>query len=285
MKRENTSIPFLTSVAGIGSSRKAWLCDVWGVLHDGVTAFAPALQACRTFRDRGGEVVLISNSPRPSAGVVDHLDSLGVDAGCYDSIVTSGDVTRTLVEAHQGQPLFHIGPQRDKGFFEGLRVDFAPAEKATLFVCTGFYDEDRESPQDYDEMLAAFAARNVPMICANPDLVVERGNKLLPCAGLLAQRYEALGQTVIQAGKPYPPIYDAAIEKLSHPVARNEMLAIGDGADTDIKGACAQGIEAIYIVSRVHINAGSAELDRDAIQSLFASRPFRPTAAMAGLNW
>ncbi len=284
---ERAPIPILTGIAGMSEHRKAWLCDVWGVLHDGMTAFEPALQACRTFRERGGEAILISNSPQRSAAVIKHLYSLGVREDCFDALVTSGDVTRTFVEAHSGEPVFHLGPERDKGFFDGLHVNFAPAGAATLVVCTGFFDENHEVAEDYDGMLAVFAARGVPMICANPDLVVERGNRLLPCAGALAVRYAALGQTVIQAGKPYPPIYDAAIRKLSKPLGRNDILAIGDGIDTDIKGAFEQGIDAIYVASRVHRGdaAEGSAIGQEELQRLFSNRRFRPAAAMTRLSW
>ncbi|MGO9172294.1 MAG: TIGR01459 family HAD-type hydrolase [Rhodomicrobium sp.] len=287
MSYGRADIPILASVAGVSENRKAWLCDVWGVLHDGETVFAPAIEACRMFKRRGGEVILVSNSPRPSEAVLDHLDLLGVPQDCFSALVTSGDVTRALVETYSGEPVFHLGPERDRCLFEGLDVEFAPAGKAVAIVCTGFFDEEHEVAEDYDGMLAAFAARSVPMICANPDLVVERGSKLLPCAGLLAERYAALGQTAVQAGKPYRPIYEAALRKLAKPLPKSEILAIGDGIDTDIKGANGQGIDSIYIASRVHL--GNAVEDGAAsgllFERLFASRAFRPAAAMPHLQW
>ncbi len=279
-------IPILTGVAGISETRKAWLCDVWGVLLDGVTVFAPAIEACRRFKALGGEIVLVTNSPKPSAAVLDRLHSMGVPEDCFSALVSSGEVTRAFVEAYSAGPVFHLGPEHDRSLFDGLNVMLTPAAEAACIVCTGFFDEDHEMPEDYDGMLEAFAARGVPMICANPDLVVERGSKLLPCAGLLAERYTALGQTVIQAGKPYRPIYDAAMRQLSRPLLKSEILAIGDGIDTDIKGASGQGIDSLYIASRVHLgdpeNSGALgkQLDR-----LLGGRIFRPAAAMAHLQW
>lgn len=279
-------IPILDGVAEISRNRKAWLCDVWGVLHDGLLAFPSAIEACRAFRQGGGEIVLISNSPRPSAAVLDHLHSAGVPDDCFNAIITSGDVTRGFVETYSGKPLFHLGPERDNCLFDGLNVEFAPPDRATAIVCTGFFDEDSEAPEDYDAMLAGFAARGAPMICANPDLMVERGSKLLPCSGLLAERYAALGQKVIQAGKPYSPIYEAAMRKLSKPLPPSQLLAIGDGVNTDIKGAAAHGIDSIYIASRVNLgNAAEAGLTQQALDRLFAGRPFRPAAAMSELRW
>jgi HAD superfamily hydrolase (TIGR01459 family) len=287
MNGGSVEIPILNGVAEISQNRKAWLCDVWGVLHDGLTAFPSAIEACRMFTRRGGEVILISNSPRTSAAVLDHLHSVGVPGGCFNALVTSGDVTRSFVEAFSAEPLFHIGPERDSCLFEGLNVQFAPPAKAAAIVCTGFFDEDNEVPEDYDGLLSQFAARGVPMICANPDLVVERGSKLLPCAGLLAERYLALGQTVIQAGKPYRPIYEAAMRKFSTPLLPAELLAIGDGVGTDIKGASSQGIDSIYIASRVSMGdaAEDAKLSQQMLGRLFAERPFGPTAAMPQLRW
>jgi HAD superfamily hydrolase (TIGR01459 family) len=280
-------IPILAGVAEISRNRKAWLCDVWGVLHDGIKAFPSAIEACCNFMRGGGQVILISNSPRTSAAVLEHLDSVGMPRSCFSALLTSGDVTRNFVEAHSGKPIFHLGPERDKCLFEGLNVEFSPPYRAAAIVCTGFFDEDNEAPEDYDDMLAGFAARGVPMICANPDLVVERGSKLLPCAGLLAQRYAALGQTVIQAGKPYRPIYEAAMRKLSRPLPPSALLAIGDGAGTDIKGACAHGIDSVYIASRVNLGeaAEGGALSQEMLDRLFAGRPFRPTAAMPQLRW
>ncbi len=270
----------------MSAGRKAWLCDVWGVLYDGVSAFAPALDACRAFKDRGGQIVLVSNSPQRSVELHPYLASLGLTGPCFDALVTSGDVTRTIIETHAGEPVFHIGPQSDEGLFDGLKLRFAAASEARAFVCTGFFDEENEVPADYDGMLAGFAARGAPMICANPDLYVERGSRLLPCAGLLAARYEAMGQTVIQAGKPHRPIYETALGKLSRPCSRGEILAIGDGIDTDIRGASAQGIDAIYIASLVHIaGARGHALNSTAVEGLFADRPFQPAAAMTQLQW
>jgi HAD superfamily hydrolase (TIGR01459 family) len=257
------------------------------VLHDGVSAFPEAIRACRAFRGQGGTIVLISNSPHPSRGVLTHLKRTGFPGDCFDSLVTSGDVTRQFVEAFSGDLMFHIGPERDKLLFEGLNVKFGPRGEAKSCVCTGFFNEDVETAEEYDPLLASLAERGVPMICANPDLYVERGSKLLPCAGLLAVRYAALGQTVFQAGKPYDPIYEAALGQIQKPLAKHDILAIGDGIDTDIRGAASQGIDSIYVASKVHLPEGQMEapLDSGLLDRLFAGRPFGPLAAMAKLAW
>jgi len=273
-------------LAEIAASRKAWFCDVWGVLHDGISAFPAAVDACRAFLRSGGEVVLVSNSPRTSAPVLEHLQIAGVPRDCFTALVTSGDVTRGFVEVYAVEPMFHLGPERDKCLFEGLKVQFVSAKSAMVAVCTGFFDEDQETVEDYEPMLASLAVRGVPMICANPDLMVERGSRLMPCSGLLAQRYAALGQTVIQAGKPYAPIYQAAMRQLSRPLPQSAILAIGDGIHTDIEGACAQGIDAIYIASRVNLGEEAEDgLTPPMLDRLFAGKPFRPAAAMPHLRW
>ncbi len=278
MDRSSPSIPILKSITEAGP-RKAWLCDVWGVLHDGVKAFPEAVQACRTFRAQGGRVVLISNSPRPGEGVLLNLAAAGVPKTCFDSLVTSGDVTRLEIEKQRGEPVYHLGPARDAGLFEGLSLRFAPLKEASVVVCTGFVDEEREAVADYEGLLEDMAARGVLMICANPDIVVERGERLLPCAGALAVRYETMGQKVIQAGKPYRPIYNAALA-LAGPVSGSkDILAIGGAAGLDL--------DAIYIASRVAIRTKNARhsLNQATLASLFENRPFRPLAAMERLSW
>jgi HAD superfamily hydrolase (TIGR01459 family) len=279
-------IPILNGLAEIAAGRKAWFCDVWGVLHDGLKPFQPAIDACRAFMRQGGQVVLVSNSPRTSPPVAAHLNNVGVPRDSYTTLVTSGDVTRGFVETYAAEPMFHLGPDRDKCLFEGLKLQFVSARSAKVAVCTGFFDEDQETVEDYEPMLASLAARKVPMICANPDLIVERGPRIIPCAGLLAKRYVELGQTVIQAGKPYAPIYEAAQQKLSRPMPKSAILAIGDGTGTDIQGAAAQGIDAIYVASRVNMrDIDERGLTQDSLDALFAGKPFRPVAAMAQLRW
>lgn len=286
MNGEPAPIPILPGLAEIAAGRKAWFCDIWGVLHNGISAFPDAVDACRAFLRRGGEIVLVSNSPRISAPVLEHLHLVGVPRDCFTAIVTSGDVTRGYVEAFAADPIFHLGPERDLCLFDGLKIQFVSARNAKVAVCTGFFDEDRETVEDYEPLLASLAARRVPMICANPDLVVEFGAKLIPCSGLLAQRYAELGQTVIQAGKPHAPIYEAAIRKLSRPLPLSAILAIGDGIATDIQGACAQGIDAIYIASRVNLgDAAEDGLTPPMLDGLFAGKPYRPAAAMLHLRW
>lgn len=285
------SIPLIPSVSALAERYDVWLCDVWGVIHNGERAYAGAVEACRRFRARGGTVVLVSNAPRPAANVVPQLERLGVAEDARDSLVTSGDVTRNLLEAKKETPLFHLGPERDKGLFEGLSLNFVAPGAAGLVICTGLYDDTTETPDDYADLLGELAARELTMICANPDLKVERGAQLVYCAGALAARYEEIGGRVTYAGKPYPPIYErsfvVASELRGAPVPRERVLAIGDGLKTDMAGAAAAGIDALFIASGLHLGKAGSEgtSGAEAIDRLFAGTSARPVAAQPRLVW
>ncbi len=231
------------------------LSDVWGVLHNGVSAFPDAAVALRTAREAGKTVVLITNSPRPAPGVIAQLRVLGVPDEAYDRIITSGDVTRGLI-AEGPRKVFLLGPERDMPLLEGLDVEVVGETEADSVVCTGFFDDETETPEDYTDMLKSFVARKVPMICANPDLVVERGERIIPCAGAMAAYYEQLGGEVRIAGKPHAPIYEAclaAAKEVRGAFAKNRVLAIGDGMPTDVKGAIASGLNLLYISGGIHV--------------------------------
>ncbi len=286
------AIPILPSIAPLASRYDAWLSDIWGVMHNGAEAFQPAGEACTRFRETGGIVVLISNAPRPHDAVAAQLDRLGVPRSAYDAIITSGDVTRALLAKQAGRCVFHLGPDRDRGVFQA-GVRFAPAESAELIVNTGLFDDATETPANYEPMLRDLQARGVPMICANPDLMVEKGDKLLYCAGALAQAYEAMGGTVHYAGKPHLPVYDEAFALVAKFLAaqqgvrafdKRRVLAIGDGLRTDMAGAQAAGLDAIFIPSLLHTQ-GHAAADSAAIAALFQDMTFRPIGAQQGLRW
>ncbi|HEU0158053.1 MAG TPA: TIGR01459 family HAD-type hydrolase, partial [Hyphomicrobiaceae bacterium] len=276
-----TDIPILPSIRDLAGSAEAWIVDIWGVMHNGARAFEAAAEACAKFRQAGGSVLLLSNAPRPFTAVVSQLDGFGVARTAYDAGVTSGDVTRTMIAPWQGRPVLHIGPARDRGLFDGFAIDFADAVAAEVIVCSGLFDDSTETPQDYAELFAGLVARRVPMICANPDLVVERGDKLVYCAGALAADYAAIGGEVCYAGKPHWPVYEralAAIDALKgHAVAKDKVLAIGDGIDTDLRGAHVAGLRSVFIASAVHTPEG---LSPAVLQQLFRSRPFAPVAAL-----
>lgn len=285
-----STIPIVESVQDIGGRYRAWFVDIWGVMHNGRNAFPQASAATRAFRDQGGIVVLLSNSPRPSRAVQEQLSQFGVPDGAYDATVTSGDLTRHELSKHAGARVYHLGPGRDLPIFEGLDVTLAPPEEAELIVCTGLFDDTVETPDDYRDLLHGLAARGISMICANPDLMVERGNQLIYCAGALAALYESFGGEVIYAGKPYLPVYELALETVERlageRIDRTLVLAIGDGLKTDIAGASDFGIDAVFVASGLHApGEGSETLDAAHLAELFGQESKRPVAATRALNW
>lgn len=234
----------------LSSQYPVWFCDIWGVLHDGHAPFATTVDCLQRHRRSGGCVILVSNSPRSTIGVSKQLDEIGVPRDAYDTAVTSGDVTRDLMQQTDGR-LFHLGPSRDLSIFDGLQVSRVPLPEASAVICTGLFHDDRETPADYAQLLSDIRARNLVMICANPDKVVRKGGRLQYCAGALAESYAALGGEVRMAGKPFAPIYDLARRRAAtirdHDVPLSVILAIGDGPETDIKGAAEQGIAAVFM--------------------------------------
>ncbi len=231
------------------------LCDVWGVVHNGVRAFPEACAALARARKAGKAVILITNAPRPNSGVERQFENIGVPDDCWDRIVTSGDVTRNLI-AEAPRLVFHLGPERDYPIYDGLDVDLVDEFEAAAVCCTGLFDDDSESPEDYAEMLQRLRSRDLPLICANPDIVVERGDRLVWCAGALARDYGLLGGRTMIAGKPHRPIYDAAFSAASEVLGRRtgpaDALAIGDGVLTDIKGAAGAGVDALFVSAGIH---------------------------------
>ncbi len=231
-----------------------WLCDVWGVVHDGHRPIASAVAALVRHRAEGGKVIFITNAPRPMATIQAQLDEIGVARDAYDDMVTSGDVTRALMQEHGAQGLYHLGPEMDLPLFDGLGVKRVALEQAGAVVCTGFFDEANETAQDYLPQLRNMKRLGLTMICANPDKVVRKGNLILPCAGAIAEEYEMMGGKVLMAGKPYAPIYDLALLRAGV-TNRAKVLAIGDGPDTDVKGAMANGLPVIFVSGGINMGA------------------------------
>jgi HAD superfamily hydrolase (TIGR01459 family) len=267
-------------------------CDVWGVVHNGLAAFPAACEALTRFRQRGGTVILITNAPRSGEAVARILDRLKVSREAYDAITSSGDVTRGIVKARRGQSVFHLGPERDLSIFAGLEVRFVPAESADYVVCSGLFDDTTETPETYRDLLAAMRARSLLMVCANPDIVVERGDALVYCAGALADAYAALGGDVLYCGKPYAPIYELALATTA--ALRNgktpehaRVLAIGDSVRTDLKGAAALGLDCMFVTSGIHAEEyGSRDApDLAALNAMFAAADVKPRGVMRELTW
>lgn len=243
----------------IADRYEALFCDVWGCVHNGIRPFEEAVRALAEFSNDGGTVVLLTNAPRPWRHVEQQFAALGVRRDSWDLIVTSGDAAKTaLFERSAGQRVFHIGPDRDSAFFEPENVTqrAAGVERVTIgeaegIVCTGLNDDNTESPEDYRGLLSAAAAKDLPFLCVNPDIVVDRGAHRVYCAGAIAQLYEQLGGRVLIFGKPQPDIYRLARSRLAEvrpeSVSDQQILCIGDGVATDIKGAERERLPCLFV--------------------------------------
>jgi HAD superfamily hydrolase (TIGR01459 family) len=253
-----TNLPhILAGLSEIADHYDALICDVWGVLHDGKSAHPGAVEALRRFRVGRGPVVLLSNAPRPVSVLEAQFAQIGVPADCYDAIVTSGVATRdALAERSHGETLriLHIGPERDRGIFEGLPIACVRLEQASVVLCTGPYNDDVETPDDYADLLSEMKARGLTLLCANPDMVVQRGGRLVYCAGAIARAFDEMGGDTIYYGKPYAPIYAITLATARKAAGREltRPLAAGDGLETDITGANRMGLDALFIADGIH---------------------------------
>lgn len=250
----------LNGLSDIAADYDILLCDVWGVIHNGRESWPAACDALARFNRDHGQVVLISNSPRPAPGMIAQMDALGVPRNAWGAVVTSGDATRVELAKRAPGPAWIIGPDRDGPLYDGLGLTPANgAEDAAFISVTGMVDDEVETPEDYRERLSAGAARGLELICANPDRVVQRGDKLIWCGGALADLYEGLGGRVTMAGKPFGPIYDLALHEaarlLGRPVDRSRVLCIGDGVVTDVLGANKQALDCLFIAQGIHGDA------------------------------
>jgi HAD superfamily hydrolase (TIGR01459 family) len=283
---------FIDRFAPLAASYDVVLCDVWGVVHNSLVAFPDACEALARFRAGGGTVLLITNAPRAADVVVELLDKLEVPHDAYDGIASSGDVTRDVIAHRHGESVYHIGPKRDVSVFSEFGIEaFAPPESADYVVCTGLFEDDRETLENYRPLLTRLRARNLLMVCANPDLVVERGDRLIYCAGAIADLYGSLGGEVIYAGKPHRPIYEAALAKAA--AARGQMptldrvLAIGDSVRTDLTGANRFGIDCLFVTAGIHAEelGGRDNPDAALLMKIFADAERHPKAVMRRLVW
>ncbi|MBX3480621.1 MAG: TIGR01459 family HAD-type hydrolase [Caulobacter sp.] len=268
------------------------LCDVWGVIHNGRENFPDACAALARWRAEVGPVVLISNSPRPASDVIAQLDGLKVPREAWSAFVTSGDATRVLLAERAPGPMWKIGPAKDLVLYEGLGLDLAGADEAAFVSVTGPDNDDVETPEDYRERLTAAAARKLPLICANPDLVVQKGDKLIYCGGALADLYARLGGEVLMAGKPFTPIYDLALAEgealLGKTLDRSRVLCIGDGVITDVKGAADHGLDCLFIAQGIHgakALGADGKLDPVKVAGLLEEEGQFAAYAMADLVW
>ncbi len=283
-----TTLRFVERLRDLVAGVDVVLSDIWGVVHNGLVAFPEACGALQAFRQQGGTVILITNAPRPADSVQRQLRKLSVADDIYDAIVSSGDLTRHFVADHPGRKMFWIGPERDSSIHRGLNPVLAPLEEADYIVCTGLFDDETESAEDYRGMMLQARERTLPLICANPDIVVERGDRLIYCAGAIAELYRELGGEVIFYGKPHRPIYQRAMalaaERQGHAIELNRVLAIGDSVRTDLAGAHGFGIDCLFVTRGIHAEdfEGIDQLDPASVKELFGHPP---RALMRELRW
>jgi len=285
-----TALP--SGLAEIADRYDVLLSDVWGVIHNGVESFPGACAALARFKAEKGPVVLISNAARPAWEVAPQLDSLGVPREAWSGFVTSGDATRALLAELAPGPVWTIGPERVGGLYADLGLEFSDADGAAFISVTGPYNEEVETPEDYRERFIGPASRGLPMICANPDRVVQRGDRLIYCGGALADVYKDLGGQVRMAGKPYPPIYDRSLAEaerlLGRPVDPRRVLCIGDGVHTDVQGAEDRGLDCLFIAKGIHGEAAlgpDGRLSEAGVDALLAAEGVKAAYAMADLVW
>ncbi|MCA1498742.1 MULTISPECIES: TIGR01459 family HAD-type hydrolase [unclassified Bradyrhizobium] len=283
-----TALHFAEGLRELVGGVEVVLSDIWGVVHNGLESFAEACEALHTYRSRGGTVILITNAPRPADSVQRQLRKLGVPDETYDAIVSSGDLTRLYVAEHPGRKMFWLGPERDNSIYRGLDAVTAPLEQADYIVCTGLYDDETETAEDYRGMMLQARERKLTLVCANPDIVVERGDRLIYCAGAIAELYRELGGEVIFYGKPHRPIYERAMalagERQGYQIDRKKVLAIGDSVRTDLTGAREFGIDCLFVTRGIHAEEfeGLDQLDPNSVMELFGHPP---KALMRELKW
>jgi HAD superfamily hydrolase (TIGR01459 family) len=287
------SVPLIPGFSTIADRYDALLCDVWGVLHNGREAYPGVADALSKFRAKGGHVLLLSNAPRPSTRLPAMLQRLGIPSDAYDGILTSGDATREVLTNHTyGRACYHIGPERDLPLFDGTNISLVDEEHAGFVLVTGPFNDEVEGPEDYREQFTRLAARGIPLLCANPDIVVERGPRHIYCAGSLARLYEELGGAATYFGKPHGPVYGTARHRLmeisGRPIPDTHILAVGDGLPTDMKGAKGQGIDALFITGGIAAAACGPDPEHpqaELVAKVCAEAGVQPVAAMPRLIW
>jgi HAD superfamily hydrolase (TIGR01459 family) len=280
----------LSNIDDIADRYDAVLCDVWGVVHNGKRAYPAACAALQRLHAAGKRVVLLTNVPKPRGTIPAQLDRAGVPRDAWDVIVTSGDAIRAELAARAPGPMFKIGPDEyDRTLWEGLGLQQAPLSSAAFFAISGL-NRDDETPADYAGVLDEARARDLVMLCANPDIVVQFGDRMIWCAGAIARDYAKLGGHVVMAGKPYAPIYELAYRELEalmgKAVDKARVLAIGDGVGTDIAGANAQGLDCVFVASGMHGEAlwTNGAVDAVKVDAALAAERVSATYAMAALG-
>ena len=284
--------PILANAGPLLERTQVVFCDVWGVMHNGRTAYAEAGEALARLRGRGGTVILVSNAPVPAAGVERVLEKTGVRRDAWDAIVSSGDIALAHIAEKGYRRLHRIGPAaRDSKLFERLPGPNVPLAEADAIVCTGLVDDLNETVESYGPLIDAGISHALPFVCANPDLVVDVGTKRYLCAGSIAAEYERRGGNVFWAGKPHPSAYNAAFDRACElrggAPDRTTILGIGDALRTDLAAAQGMGIDALFIASGIHNEVlVGGEIDAGRLAALFATPDAPPAVAvMAQLRW
>jgi HAD superfamily hydrolase (TIGR01459 family) len=288
----------IDSFAEISDRYDALFCDLWGCVHDGVRAFPEAVAALRAFRAKGGAVILVTNAPRPRSSVARQLERLGVPADCWDAIATSGDAARiAMFEGVVGTRVWHVGEAYDAPFFEPpanledpVKIEKVALEEAEGIVCTGPFDPHAD-PSDMRPQFLLAKTKGLPLLCANPDIVVDRGDSREWCAGALAQLYTEMGGESLYFGKPHPPIYDLArrrLDQIGRAISDDRILAVGDGIFTDVQGGMGENIDTLFITGGLaREETGTAPGGRPDIRKLarfLDSAVLEPSFAIAMLT-
>lgn len=262
-----THPPRISGLSEIAGAYRYVLCDAWGVLHNGVRAYPAAVDTLIRAREAGIVVLVLTNAPRPAGDVLKQFERFGVDHRAFDGIVTSGEAARDYLRARPGSNAHYLGPERDRAVFDGLGLNLTGPEEATLIACAGLVEDERETPEDYADRMEDWVQRGLVFVCANPDKVVERGDRILWCAGALAEKYASLGGTTVLFGKPHPPIYATALARFGEiagaAIDPSAILAIGDAAETDLRGANDAGLDVLFTTAGIHAEEFGQRHDPD----------------------
>ncbi|KPF80914.1 HAD family hydrolase [alpha proteobacterium AAP38] len=290
------SIPMINGLEAVADRYDGFILDLWGVVHDGVRPYPGVVECLSTLKRLGKRVCLLSNAPRRIAAAEAKLTAMGVTRDLYDALYTSGEASFEALRdrsddwhAALGPKLFHIGPPRDNDVYDSLtdRVRVDSPEQADFVINTGI-DAYEETLADYDPILRRCLDRGLPMLCANPDLVVVIDQELVICAGELARHYAEIGGDVRYHGKPHAPVYRRCFDLLGG-IAPGRILAVGDSLRTDVAGANDAGIDSLFITGGIHREELGAPLGTlpgpDMLSKLIEASPQRPTWAAAGLRW
>lgn len=286
----------VSSLSEIADRYDAVFCDLWGCLHNGREPYDAAVAALQGFRAGGGAVVLLTNAPRPWREVQKQIERMGVPADCWDVIATSGDSARlAMFEGVVGKHVYFIGMDFDLTFFDPLHIVENPVEisrvplaEAEGIVCTGLRDPN-EDPAIYRPEFLRAKQQGLKLLCANPDIVVDRGEVREWCAGALAQLYEEMGGESLYFGKPHPPVYDLARRRLStvKQVEDTRILCIGDGIHTDVAGGLAEGLDTLFVTGGLAADQFGPDVENpraDLLGAFLQAQQLSPTAAIGRLR-